>query len=350
MCAKTWPSALIFVFVAVAAAVGAVGVLGVLGGCDEESASSGSGAGPAPADTSLTIAVIPKSTGGEFWETVRAGAQQAASELGVEMRWEGTLAETEIAEQNKIIENMTNLGVDGMVLAPLNARAMRKGVENTVAAGIPVVIFDSAVEGEAHTSFVATNNRKGGTLAAEEMGRLLGELTGKKLLVLRYIQGTASTEERSEGFIETARRGGAQIAGDPYPADGTVAGAKKTAANTLESYVRDGRLELDGIFAANLYTTLGMLDALADLRKSGVRVDAKFVGFDTSPKLIEALQAEEVHALISQNPRKMGYLAVETMVKHLRGEKVEAAVDTGVEVVTSERLADPQIRKLVGLE
>ena len=321
----------------------------IAGGCDDEPADSGGPSGAAT-DKSLTIAVIPKSTGGEFWETVRAGAQEAAAELGVEMRWEGTLAETEIAEQNKIIENMTSLGVDGMVLAPLNARAMRKGVENTVAAGIPVVIFDSAVEGEAHTSFVATNNRKGGTLAAEEMTRLLGELNGKKLLVLRYIQGTASTEERSDGFIETARAGGAQIAGDPYPADGTVAGAKKTAANTLEGFVRDGRLELDGIFAANLYTTLGMLDALADLRKSGVSVEAKFVGFDTSPKLIEALQAGEVHALISQNPRKMGYLAVETMVKHLRGEKVEAMVDTGVEVVTPQRLADPEIRKLVGLE
>ena len=315
-------------------------------GCDEPSASQ-----DVPSATpALTVAVIPKSTGGEFWETVRAGAQQAAGELGVEMRWEGTLVETEIAEQNKIIENMTSLGVDGLVLAPLNARAMRKSVENTVAAGIPVVIFDSAVEGDFHSSFVATDNRKGGRLAAEEIERLLGKLDGKKLLVIRYIQGTASTEERAEGFIETARAGGAQIAADPYPADGTVAGAKKTAANTLEGFVRNGRLELDGIFAANLYTTLGVLDALADLKKSGVNVEAKFVGFDTSPNLIKALEAGEVHALISQNPRKMGYLAVETMVKHLRGERIEPVVDTGVEVVTSQRLSEPEIRRLVGLE
>ena len=317
-------------------------------GCDADDNASGTGA--ADGEKRLTIAVIPKSTGGEFWETVEQGARQAAEELNVEMRWEGTLAETEIGEQNKIIENMANLGVDGLVLAPLNARAMRKGVETTVASGIPVVIFDSAVEGDVQSSFVATDNRKGGQLAAEEMSKLLGGLDGKKLVVIRYLQGTASTEERADGFIETAQAAGAAIAAEPYPEDGAVAGAKKTTANTLESFVRDGRLEVDGIFAANLYTTLGALAALEDLRKGGIKVEAKFVGFDTSSKLIESLQAGEVQALIAQNPKKMGYLAVETMVKHLRGEPVEPLIDTGVEVVTAERLSDPEVRKLVGLE
>lgn len=318
-----------------------------LAGCDDKSTPAG---GDSAATTQLTIAVIPKSTGGEFWETVHQGAQQAATDLAVHMRWEGTLSETQIAEQNKIIENMTNLGVDGLVLAPLNAKAMRKSVESTVAAGIPVVIFDSAVEGEAHTSFVATNNTQGGVLAAEEMNKLLDGLAGKKLVVMRYVQGTASTEERAGGFIDMAVAAGAEILADPYPEDGAVAGAKKTAANTLESHVRDGRLQIDGLFAANLYTTLGAAAALEDLKKSGVAVDVKFVGFDTSPKLLESLQAGEIHALVAQNPKKMGYLAVQTMVKHLRGEKVEPAIDTGVEVVTSQKLSDPEIRKLVGLD
>ena len=326
-------------------------LLGLLNGCDGGSDDS---AGPAPssggADEQLTLAVIPKSTGGEFWETVEQGARQAAADLEVAIRWEGTLAETEIAEQNKIIENMVNLGVDGMVLAPLNAKATRKSVETTAAAGIPVVIFDSAVEGDAQVSFVATNNRRGGELAAEEMGRLLGGLEGKKLVVIRYVQGTASTDERSDGFIATAKAGGAEIVAEPYPEDGAVAGAKRTAANTLEGFVRDGRLELDGIFAANLYTTIGTAAALDDLRKGGVAVDVKFVGFDTSPELLKSLESGQIHALVAQNPKKMGYLAVETMEKHLRGEAVEPMIDTGVEVVTAEKLKDPEIRKLVGLE
>src|SRR5215471_13303555 len=116
------------------------------------------------ADKKLTLAAIPKSTGGEFWETVERGARKAAQDLGVTLKWEGTVTETEIAEQNKIIENMVNLGVKGIALAPLNQKAMRRQVESAVAAGIPVVIFDSGVDGTAQSSFVATDNKQGGVI------------------------------------------------------------------------------------------------------------------------------------------------------------------------------------------
>jgi ribose transport system substrate-binding protein len=319
------------------------------GGADGGNASTDNG-GNVALNKDLTIAVIPKSIGGEFWETVEQGARDAGRELGVTIKWEGPHAETEIAEQNKIIENMVNLGVDGMALAPLNNRTMREPVERVVEAGIPVVIFDSAVDGDAHISYVATNNTAGGELAAKHIIEQLGE--GKKrLFLLRYIQGTASTEQRSQGFLDTAKAAGFEVLADPYCDDATVAGAIKTASNVLEGFVKDGKLQVDGMFAVNLYSTMGLLEALKDLRKSGVKTDVVFVGFDTSPKLVEELQAGNVDALVSQNPTKMAYLAVETLVKHLRGEKVEQEVDTGVELVTSERLEkEPEIRKLVGLK
>lgn len=298
----------------------------------------------------LTLAVIPKSTGGEFWETVEQGAREAGEELGVIVKWEGAHLETELAEQNKIIENMVNLGVDGMALAPLNNRAMRKPVADVVAAGIPVVIFDSAVDGDAHVSYVATDNTAGGALAAKYLIEQLAN-SKKRLFLLRYIQGTASTEQRSQGFLDTAKAAGFNVLGEPYSDDATTAGAITTATNSLEAFVENGKLELDGIFATNLHSTTGMLAALDDLRQSGVEVNALFVGFDTSPKLIEAIWKGTVNALVSQRPRRMGYLAVETLVKHLRGEKVEPLIDTGVELVTRERLEnEPEIRELVGLE
>lgn len=298
----------------------------------------------------LVIAAIPKSTGGEFWETVEQGAREAAKELDVELKWEGTVSETEIVEQNKIIETMINSGVDGMAVAPLNNKATAKTVGAAVNAGIPVVVFDSALDGDKHTAFVATDNVAGGALGGKHMVAKLGD-GDKKILVLRYIQGTASTENRAKGFIDTVTAAGMTIVDDPYPEDGQVAGCKKTATNTLESYVKDTKLELDGIFACNLTSALGMAAALDDLRKSGITVDVTFIGFDTSPKLIKALQAGEIEALVSQDPKKMGYMAVETIVKHLKKESVEKEVDTGVELVTNERLKnEPEIRKLVGLE
>ena len=299
----------------------------------------------------LLIAVIPKSTGNEFWETVHKGADTAAAEHGVKIRWEGTLSETDIAEQNKIIENMVTLGVDGMCLAPLNQKVMAKSVNNVVAAGIPVVIFDSDVDTDKKTSFVATNNKRGGELGAQHLMELLGGKKGAKIIVLRYLQGTMSTEERAAGCIDAIKAAGAELLAAPYPEGGAIEGSKIVAANTLEMHVHDKKLQVDGIFACNLIATLGMSAALDDLRKSGVTVETKFVGFDTSPKLVKALQKGKIDALVSQDPKRMGYLAVDTLVKHLRGEKVETFTDTGVELVTKERLEKEEaIRELVGLK
>src|SRR5262245_38461987 len=190
------------------------------------------------ADKKLTLAAIPKSNGGEFWETVEKGARKAAADLGVNLKWEGPLTETDIAEQNKIIENMVNLGVDGIALAPLNQKGTRKQVENTVAAGIPVVIFDSGVDGTAHTSFVATDNKNGGAIGGKELARLIGDKKGAKVMCMRFVQGTGSTEARAAGFIETAKAAGYTVAADPYPDTGTIEGCKTAAANTLEKFVK----------------------------------------------------------------------------------------------------------------
>lgn len=322
-------------------------------GCGEGDSTSSAGArstdGSQARGDALMLAVIPKSTGGEFWETVEMGAREAGTDLNVGIKWEGTLSETDFAEQNKIIENMINLDVDGIALAPLNKQAQAKLVKQAADEGIPVVIFDSAVNGDSHVSFVATDNHQGGVLGAKHMIELFGANKGR-VMVQRYVQGTGSTEARADGFIETVTAAGVEIAAQPYADDGSVAGAKKTASNTFEGFIKDNKLELDGVFACNLYSALGALAALDDLRKGGVEVNTKFIGFDSSEKLIAAVQDGSCDALVVQNPKKMGYLAVETLTRHLRDEKVTAMVDTGVELVTKQRLIDDaELRTMVGL-
>ncbi|MBT7866634.1 MAG: substrate-binding domain-containing protein, partial [Opitutales bacterium] len=272
-----------------------------------------------------------------------------ATELDIELKWEGTVTETEIAEQTKIIENMINLGVDAIALAPLNNQAQRKPVQSAVDNGIPVVVFDSSIDGNAHSSFVATDNQLGGSLGAQFLSKKIG--SEGRVVVFRYVQGTASTAKRADGFIATAKAAGLEIAADPFSESGTLEGSKSVVANTLERFIENGKLSLDGIFAANLTTTLGVSSALDDLRSSGIEVDLAFVGFDSSVKLVKEVQTGKIDALIVQSPEKMGYLAVKTAFAVVQGKPVEAHVDTGVQVVTANRLeTEPEIRALVGLK
>lgn len=307
----------------------------VLVGCRESSVDSTKSGAP-------RIAVIPKGTTHVFWKSVEVGARRAGQVFGVEILWKGPLKESDRAEQIKIVEQFASEGVSGIVLAPLDDAALRRPVQAAMARKIPVVIFDSALKGDAGTDFVnyvGTNNRAGGEIAGRELARLLG---GKgKVVLLRYQEGSASTTEREEGFLSVVK----QSAGIQMLVENRFGGATASEAQTAALNMLDVLREADGIFCSNESLTFGMLLAL---RQNNLAGKAKFVGFDTSPPLIEALKKGELHALVAQNPTKMGYEAVKTLLAHQRGEKVPAVVDSGAALVTAENLESPEMKALLG--
>lgn len=296
-----------------------------------------------PAGEAIKLAVIPKGTTHEFWKSIHAGAVKAARELNAEIVWKGPLKEDSRDDQIKIVEDMTNQGVKGIVLAPLDDTALRLPVQEAVRKGIPVVIIDSGLKSEDYTSFVATDNRHGGKLAGEEMVRLLG---GKgNVVMLRYAEGSASTNEREAGFLDAMKAApGLKVLSSNQYGGATTESAEKASENLLAPYIKGDKLALDGIFCPNESTTFGMLRALQDKRFAG---KVKFLGFDSSQKLVDAMKAKELDALVLQDPMNMGYLGVKTMVAHLRGEKVEKRISTGETLVTPANMDEEKIRALL---
>jgi ribose transport system substrate-binding protein len=293
----------------------------------------------------LTIAVIPKGTTHEFWKSIHAGSIKAARELSaqgteVELIWKGPLREDDREQQIQVVEGFTSQGIDGIVLAPLDNRALVRPVEEAKGAGLPTLIIDSALESDSIISFVATDNRKGGTLAADRMGQLLG---GKgKVLLLRYQEGSASTQDREDGFIEQLKKNypGIQLISSDQHAGATRDTAKRASENLLNRFGDD----IQGIFTPNESSTAGMLLALQDIGKAG---KITFVGFDASQTFIDAMHANQLQGIVVQNPFKMGYLGVLTMVESLLGKAVEKRIDTGVTMVTSDNLESPEIQTLL---
>jgi ribose transport system substrate-binding protein len=202
------------------------------------------------------------------------------------------------------------------------------------------VIIDSALESEEIVSFVATDNRKGGSLAADRMGQLLN---GKgKVLVLRYAEGSASTTEREEGFIGQMKQQFPEI--ELVSTDQYAGATRETAKRASENLLNRFGDEVQGIFTPNESSTAGMLSALQDIGKAG---KVSFVGFDTSQKFIDALNASELHGIVVQNPFNMGYLGVLTMVDSLLGKPVNRKIDTGVMLVTKENMQSPEVHALL---
>lgn len=288
------------------------------------------------------VAVIPKGTTHEFWKTVHAGVKQAAQEEGIDAVWKGPLKEDDLKAQIELVQSFVAQRVAAIVLAPLSDKALLGPVKAAKSSGIPVVIFDSALQGEEHDALVATDNLAAGRLAAEEMQKVLG---GKgKVVVLRYLEGSASTMEREKGFLDTIRKvTGIEVVSDNQYGGATTESAFSTS-ETLLSARQAATGGVDGIFAPNESTTFGMLLAL---RKANLAGKIKFIGFDASDKLVEGVRQGHLHALVLQNPRKIGYMALKRAAQLLRKEPVERRFDTGAQLVTRDNLDDDGVRELL---
>jgi ribose transport system substrate-binding protein len=292
------------------------------------------------AGSGTTIAVIPKGTTHEFWKSIHAGAVKASRELNVDVIWKGPLKEDDREAQISVMEDFISRKVTGIIVAPLDDRALVTPVESAVQAGIPVVIIDSDLRTDAYVAFAATDNYLGGRLGARHLAALLGEKG--KVIMLRCHEGAASTTAREQGFLdEIATFKAITVVSANQYGGATTETAYRASENLLGPLKKtDGSLSIDGIFTVNESTTFGMLRALQDAAVAG---KVTFVGFDSSPKLVEGLRSGQLHGLVLQNPFAMGYEGVKAMVAHLKGEAVPKRIDTGVVVATPQNMNDPRI-------
>ena len=294
---------------------------------------------------SYTIAVIPKGTTHEFWKAIHAGAVKAQQELTaggtkVEINWKGPLREDDRDQQIQVVENFISRRVSGIVLAPLDSKALVPSVTTAARAKVPVIVFDSDLQSDKYVSFVATDNHQGGVLAGEAMGKLLG---GKgNVILLRYQVGSASTEARETGFLDTMKKfPGIKIISSDQRGGATRELCYQAAQNVLNRYGK----EVNGIFGPCEPVANGIIMALRNVGKAGGAV--KVIGFDAGTFTIEAMKKGDVQGIVVQNPVRMSYLAVKTMVEHLQGKSVEKRIDTGVYVVTPENMDTPEMKELL---
>lgn len=286
------------------------------------------------------VVVIPKGTSAQFWQAVNAGAQAAAGKSGLEATFKGPLEESDRAAQKQLMQQFVSEGVAGIALAPLDQKALVPEVKRATQKGIPVVIFDSALDAEVgkdFATFIATDNRKGGEIAGAEMARLLGNQG--KVVLLRFQVGSASTTAREEGFLEVVRGKGIEVL-----VDNRYAGASTGEAKTSALNLADELKQADGVFCPCEPVTKGMMLALDQLDLTG---KLKFVGFDCTAPLRKGLEDGKIHALVVQDPHRMGQLAVESLKALIDGGKVEPFVDTGCVLATKANMNEPEVAPLL---
>ena len=288
----------------------------------------------------LNVVFIPKSRDQDFWVFMRQGVDRAVQEEGqVSLTWRGPAHNDDIDSQIQILNIYSRPEVDAIIIAANDRARLVEPVKQAAALGIKVIAVDSGLDGNAHLNFVTTDNYAAGRLAAERLSALLNKQGS--VAVLRTTPGSGSTNDRANGFIDYLKKHAPQltVVADVY-GGGTRGKAARSAGALLDNFP-----QIDAIFAVNESASDGMLRAL---RQAGLTGKKKFIGFDTTEFLLDGLRRQEIHGLVVQDPRQMGYLAMKAAVAAARGTASKPAlILTDAVMVTLENHQKPEIQALL---
>jgi ribose transport system substrate-binding protein len=325
-----------------AALASAAAVLLLTSGCGEVTVQ-GSGAGGSPNVKSsgpITIAVVPKAVGFDFWDSVRKGAQCAASKLtDVKVQWDGVTAETDVTGQVNLLQNFLTRQVDGLVYAATDAKVLAQVTQDAQSRNVPVINIDSGTNPQPdNVPVFATDN----VAAARKAADLLAEALGPgdhKVAFIPFQPGTVTNDQRTTGFKEgLAKHPNLKLVAEQSSNSDPI-----TALSVTEN-ILTANPDLDGIFAANEPGVVGATNALNQAGKAG---KIKLIGWDASPDEVKGVTSGAITALVVQNPFRMGFDSVNAMVTTVRTGQVASSEDTGVTFVTQQNINDPQVQAVL---
>ena len=284
----------------------------------------------------LRLGVVVDGGRRAFADAIHQGVNEARRGLEtpdgpIEIIWREPAKPGDRAGQARLVDELAQASrVSAILLAPIDRQVLRLPVESAVRAGVPVIVMDSDVDGDAPASLVATDNRLAGREAARLVGRLLGGHGG--VLLLRHQIHAAKTEQREEGFIEAITGGfpDVRLVASDYHSGATVESATRVAELLLGRHAG----QINAVFASSETGTVGMLAALRRAQPAAGKV--KFVGSDEGGEICEsALRAGDLHGFIAEDPAAMGRAAATAAIARAQGARIEPAIAVGFAVVTA---------------
>jgi len=299
-------------------------------------------AAPAVRAAEPTIPVIVKDTTSFYWQIVLAGARKAGKDLGVNVPELGAQSESDINGQISILENAVAEHPAAIVIAPTQFAALGKPIDEA-AKSVKIIGIDSSADSKAFTSFLTTDNEQGGRIAADGLADAIKAKYGKaegEVAVINSLPGVGSLDARVKGFKEELA---AKYPGLKLVADKVADGQATTGLNIATDLIT-ADANLRGIFADNLIMAQGVGQAVAENKLGGKLL---LIGFDSDDKTVKFLKDGVISGLVVQDPFRMGYDGVKTALAASKGEKVEAFVDTGANLITMANMNSPRSMELL---
>jgi len=288
--------------------------------------------------TRKLIAVVPKATSHLFFVSVHAGVLAAERDFGVEVLWNGPNDETDYSRQIQIVDSMVARHVDALAISATERTALVAPVKRAMEAGIPVSIFDSGLDLKGYVTFVATDNYGAGQTAARKLAELVHNKG--KVAMLMQKPGGISTGDRERGFDDVMAK--------EFPAIQIVARqygmADPAKSRNAAEDILTAHPDLDGMFASAEANSIGAVQAIRARNLSG---KIRLITFDSSDIHIAALKDGTIDLMLVQDPYRIGYEAVRSLVMKLNGQTPPQQMDLPAHLIRKQDLGQPDVQALL---
>ena len=260
------------------------------------------------ANREVYIPIVSKGSQHQFWQAVKAGAEQAAKDFDVRITFEGPENETMIDKQTEMLKSALANKPAALALAALDSRAATPMLVDAHYKKLPVIAFDSGVDSVIPRTTATTDNFAAAGLAADKMAELIGK--SGEVAVVVHDDHSRTGIDRRDGFVKRMKAyHDIKVVSVQYGGGDKAKSAEITKA-ILEQYP-----DIKGIFGANEGSAIGVLNAMKEMQKKIV-----IVGYDSGKEQKAAVASGEMAGAISQNPVGMGYKTVEAAVRAIKGE------------------------------
>ena len=278
------------------------------------------------------IPLISKGFQHQFWQAVKAGAEQSAKEHNVKITFEGPETEAMVDKQIDMLSAALAKKPQALGIAALDSKAAIPLLKRAQASKIPVIAFDSGVDSNIPLTTCATDNLAAAALAADKMAEMIGN--SGEVGVIVHDQTSRTGIDRRDGFLNEmkTKHPGIKIVSVQY------GGGDHLKSAEIAKAMIQANPNIKGIFGANEGSAEG---AAIGVKESGKKL--VLIGYDSGKEQKEDITSGLMAGAITQNPVGIGKCVVDSAVKALKGEKLPKKVDTGFYWYDKTNMKDPKI-------
>lgn len=298
----------------------------------------GSGSsGDEDGDGDTTIAIVSKGYQHQFWQTVKKGAEKQAKELGVTMTFVGPDTETDVEQQVTQLQTALDKQPDALAVAALDSKAVTPLLQQAQSNDIPVVAFDSGVEGDIPVTTVATDNKA----AAAEAAKHVAESIDHKgeVAIVTHSETAATGVDRRDGFVDYMKENEPDI---EIVAQQNADGDQAKSADATKAILQSNK-DIDAIYGTNEGAAIGVVQGVKELGNDDVEV----VGFDSGKAQLDAIRGGSMLGAVTQSPLDIGAKTVQAAVDAIEDKKLEKQIPTDFYWYDKDNIDDKKIAELV---